>query len=57
MSGKTTVCTNNKSYTIHCVVAHDERWYRAKAVAVALGHKNTQKAVIDHVIIDNQRED
>ena len=55
MSGNITICTNNKNHTINCVVVRDQRWYRAKDVAVALGYKNTKTAVIDQVIIDNRR--
>ncbi|MFM7987041.1 MAG: BRO family protein, partial [Candidatus Fonsibacter sp.] len=36
-------------------MVHDERWYRAKDVAIALGYKNTTQAVIKNVIIDNKR--
>ena len=54
MSDTITIRTNNKSHTINCVVVHDRRWYRAKDVAMSLGYKNTKKAVIDHVIIDNK---
>ena len=55
MSDNITIRTNNKNHTIKCVVVRDQRWYRAKDVAVALGYKNTKKTVIDHVIIDNKR--
>ena len=55
MSGNITIRTNNNNHTINCVVVRDQRWYRAKDVAVALGYKNTKEAVIDHVILDNKR--
>ena len=56
MSDTITLRTNNKKHTINCVVVRDQRWYRAKDVAVALGYKNTKKTLIDHVIIDNKRK-
>ena len=55
MSDKITIRINNTSHTIHGVVVHDQRWYRAKDVAVALGYKNTKQAVIVNVLIDNKR--
>ena len=55
MSDNITIRTNNKSHTINSVVVSDQRWYRAKDVAIALGYKNTKQAVITNVIIDNKR--
>ena len=55
MSDNITIRTNNKSHTINCVVVSDQRWYRAKDVAIALGYKNTKQAVIKNVIINNKR--
>ena len=55
MSDNITIRTNNKSHTVNCVVVRDERWYAAKDVAIALGYKNSNKTVKDHVIIDNKR--
>ena len=55
MSDNITIRTNNKSHAVNCVAVHDERWYRAKDVAIALGYKNSNKTVKDHVIIDNKR--
>ena len=55
MSDNITIRTNSKSHTIICVVVRDQRWYRAKDVAIALGYKNTKQAVIKNVIIDNKR--
>ena len=55
MSDKITIRINNTNYTIHCVAVRDERWYRAKDVAVALGYKNTKQAVIVHVLIDKKK--
>ena len=55
MSDNITIRTNNKTHTINCVVVRDQRWYRAKDVAIALGYKNTKQAVIVNVIIDNKR--
>ena len=55
MSDIITIRTNNKSHTVNCVVVSDQRWYRAKDVAIALGYKNTTQAVITNVIIDNKR--
>ena len=55
MSDNITIRSNNQSHTINCVVARDQRWYRAKDVAIALGYKNTKQAVIVNVIIDSKR--
>ena len=55
MCDNITIRSNNKSHTIHCVVVSDQIWYRAKDVAIALGYKHTNKAVIKHVIIDSKR--
>ena len=55
MSDNITIRSNNQSRTINCVVARDQRWYRAKDVAIALGYKNSNKSVKDHVLIDNKR--
>ena len=56
MSDNITIRTNNKSHTVNCVVVSDQRWYRAKDVAIALGYKNTKQAVIQNVIIDNKND-
>ena len=55
MSDNITICTNNQSHTINCVVARDQRWYRAKDVAISLGYKDTKQSVRLHVLIDNKR--
>jgi len=55
MSDNITIRTNNKSHMVNCVVVREERWYRAKDVAIALGYKDTKQAVRKNVIIDNKR--
>ena len=55
MSDNIKIRIKNNKHTITCVVVRDERWYRAKDVAIALGYKNTKQAVITNVIIDNKR--
>ena len=55
MSDNITICTNNKNHTINCVVVRDQRWYRAKDVAISLGYNDTKQSVRLHVLIDNKR--
>ncbi len=55
MNADITIRTNNTNHMINCVVVRDDRWYRAKDVALALGYKNTKQAVIVNVIIDNTK--
>ena len=55
MSDNITICSNSTSHTINYIVVRDQRWYRAKDVAIALGYKNTKQAVIVNVLIDNKR--
>ncbi|MFM7990518.1 MAG: BRO family protein [Candidatus Fonsibacter sp.] len=38
-------------------MVNDERWYRAKYVAMALGYKNTNKSIIDHVLTDIKKSE
>ena len=55
MSDNITICSNSTSHTINYIVVCDQRWYRAKDVAIALGYRNTKQAVIVNVLIDNKR--